>query len=969
MKIIKLASKILILCLVIISAKTNCAPVSYLVCRKAGAIVVLIGDVANLPSLKNVPSALTAENTQALMKFIGDLSRITTKSNFIIPLPLGNQERNEGYKAHYKNLSENNESLNAVLYLATNSPIFNNMTFLKYNHDPSTILDFASDYLSRITYSSGSKLDENTFCSMTFSKYIEFLQERKIIFSKYIKKKDFKAETKDYINSIIKSYDALLKEFEQNEIITFFKSKGIQQLSLGYFLKVLDEKSERTKRADLSILLDYPIQIGKKRWLPPLRPEFEKIEINWLNTLSQMNTLNSYILKFLILKEILISTNNKNLTISYLPSDLIEKDIFEVLSREFETIDNIPMSENYISPNEKMLKSILANLSSTDLIRDYSSSSESCASTITSSRSGISSMYKYLIKKEIDENKNLLFIKDCLQETKIGIDLLLYGRESVNLPLTKHKMTLLMLAACAKPSAPKLINLLLEFGASSDVKIEDNEINRKDVRSFIGYRALEFAKLYESNDAVALLNLDYLDQRVRLKELVKLMNTGDLFTKCAECKVNETDEKLSFCAKCKKLKYCSPECQEKHWNEVHKKECKAWAKIDLSIFLVPEEKAKTESISKTGPTIAPPDESVTVSAESDPNLAAANSAASLAAARPSAFVAAAAAAIAATRPAAGPKERYEEIDIATEELLVRQALRESMASTKSSAAKSGISASIAGGSLSSHSSSVHTSREESKEVKVEVDLARSTAIEQPMKPSKARSKERPMKSSRSISGRSSVKASLERPTAAASVPALSAVSAAQPSAVATEQLAKLESVRKASILAKPKAVAGRPAAVARPTPVAAAAAAIAAASPPSAAAETPTTLEVDHGKGRVGPWTKHVGREKSLVRQSKSKQPKSRTASQIARDIAANTVKPSTSESTGRTMHNNKTEEKAMQLVKLLPTKGVRLGIPLGDSRWAGHAGWNKWEQRIGRVVIHYNGNVDGRFEDFKFKD
>jgi hypothetical protein len=36
---------------------------------------------------------------------------------------------------------------------------------------------------------------------------------------------------------------------------------------------------------------------------------------------------------------------------------------------------------------------------------------------------------------------------------------------------------------------------------------------------------------------------------------------------------------LKFCGKCKKVLYCSVECQKKDWDPFHKKWCKAFAKM------------------------------------------------------------------------------------------------------------------------------------------------------------------------------------------------------------------------------------------------------------------------------------------------------------------------------------------------------------------------------------------------------
>jgi len=45
------------------------------------------------------------------------------------------------------------------------------------------------------------------------------------------------------------------------------------------------------------------------------------------------------------------------------------------------------------------------------------------------------------------------------------------------------------------------------------------------------------------------------------------------------------NENFKLCGACKKVKYCSPECQKLDWKDSHKKLCKNEAVVNLSLFL------------------------------------------------------------------------------------------------------------------------------------------------------------------------------------------------------------------------------------------------------------------------------------------------------------------------------------------------------------------------------------------------
>lgn len=74
--------------------------------------------------------------------------------------------------------------------------------------------------------------------------------------------------------------------------------------------------------------------------------------------------------------------------------------------------------------------------------------------------------------------------------------------------------------------------------------------------------------------------------------------------------------------------------------------------------------------------------------------------------------------------------------------------------------------------------------------------------------------------------------------------------------------------------------------------------------------------------------------------------------------------------STGRTEALNLAEQLAMQSVKANPMGGITLTMPMKDPRWPASAGWEKMQQIVNGVRIHYNRNkFTGQVADFKFKD
>jgi hypothetical protein len=53
-----------------------------------------------------------------------------------------------------------------------------------------------------------------------------------------------------------------------------------------------------------------------------------------------------------------------------------------------------------------------------------------------------------------------------------------------------------------------------------------------------------------------------------------LLRQTNLLFKCASCEARETSSKrFQRCSGCKRRKYCSKECQKRHWSESHKREC------------------------------------------------------------------------------------------------------------------------------------------------------------------------------------------------------------------------------------------------------------------------------------------------------------------------------------------------------------------------------------------------------------
>ncbi|TVY20425.1 hypothetical protein LARI1_G001024 [Lachnellula arida] len=81
--------------------------------------------------------------------------------------------------------------------------------------------------------------------------------------------------------------------------------------------------------------------------------------------------------------------------------------------------------------------------------------------------------------------------------------------------------------------------------------------------------------------------------RISLADMTRMMaggNESEAFNqpKCAVCNIIETDDrKLLTCARCKKTRYCSKDCQAENW-ESHKSTCKAQNYI-LKVSLCPAE--------------------------------------------------------------------------------------------------------------------------------------------------------------------------------------------------------------------------------------------------------------------------------------------------------------------------------------------------------------------------------------------
>jgi MYND finger len=46
---------------------------------------------------------------------------------------------------------------------------------------------------------------------------------------------------------------------------------------------------------------------------------------------------------------------------------------------------------------------------------------------------------------------------------------------------------------------------------------------------------------------------------------------------CANCAKKVPQKELKRCGKCKIVKYCSGDCQKKHWLKFHRRQCTIWA--------------------------------------------------------------------------------------------------------------------------------------------------------------------------------------------------------------------------------------------------------------------------------------------------------------------------------------------------------------------------------------------------------
>lgn len=69
---------------------------------------------------------------------------------------------------------------------------------------------------------------------------------------------------------------------------------------------------------------------------------------------------------------------------------------------------------------------------------------------------------------------------------------------------------------------------------------------------------------------------------------------------CNECQNEETEgRKLSVCSRCKSRRHCSTECQRRHWQSFHKKECKDLARQRLEV----EQKAAAAKIAEGVPAV------------------------------------------------------------------------------------------------------------------------------------------------------------------------------------------------------------------------------------------------------------------------------------------------------------------------------------------------------------------------------
>jgi len=72
------------------------------------------------------------------------------------------------------------------------------------------------------------------------------------------------------------------------------------------------------------------------------------------------------------------------------------------------------------------------------------------------------------------------------------------------------------------------------------------------------------------------MNYSY-SQFIEKTYLKKMLGLGPKCNKCGKSPGNET-EKLQFCGACKKVEYCSKDCQKKDWKD-HKTACKYFAQL------------------------------------------------------------------------------------------------------------------------------------------------------------------------------------------------------------------------------------------------------------------------------------------------------------------------------------------------------------------------------------------------------
>jgi hypothetical protein len=56
---------------------------------------------------------------------------------------------------------------------------------------------------------------------------------------------------------------------------------------------------------------------------------------------------------------------------------------------------------------------------------------------------------------------------------------------------------------------------------------------------------------------------------------LRLQEMTTIVRKCNACEQTDIDCKLKSCGRCKKVKYCSKQCQARHWDQGHKQRCSA----------------------------------------------------------------------------------------------------------------------------------------------------------------------------------------------------------------------------------------------------------------------------------------------------------------------------------------------------------------------------------------------------------